>query len=62
MLEETVLLDELIEANTGEILAEMISLWNTGKIPERVKKAADKERKKGRVKLDEFDKSPDIAA
>ena len=46
MVEETVLLDELIEANTGEILAEMISLWNTGKIPERVKKAADKERKK----------------
>jgi len=46
MLEETVLLDALVEANTSEILSEMISLWNTGKIPERVKKAADKGRKK----------------
>lgn len=34
MLEETVLLDELIEANPREVLSEMISLWNTGKIPQ----------------------------
>jgi len=33
MLEETVLLDELIEANTSEILTEMIALWNEGKMP-----------------------------
>jgi hypothetical protein len=38
MLDETVLLDELIEANPREILSEMISLWNTGKIPENGKK------------------------
>lgn len=31
-LQETELLDELIEANPKEILAEMISLWNTGQI------------------------------
>jgi hypothetical protein len=34
MLQKTELLDELIEAHPKEILGEMISLWNTGKIPE----------------------------
>jgi hypothetical protein len=33
MLEKTVLLNELLEANPNEILSEMISLWNTGKLP-----------------------------
>lgn len=61
MLEETVLLDELIEANTGEILSEMISLWNTGKIPEAKKKRRTKSERR-KVKVDESDKSPDIAA
>ena len=61
MLEKTVLLDELIEANTGEILSEMISLWNTGKIPEATKKRRTKSEKR-KVKLDESAKSPDIAA
>ncbi len=34
MLKKTELLDELIEANPKEILSEMVTLWNTGKIPE----------------------------
>ena len=38
MLKKTEFLDELIEANTKEILGEMISLWNTGKIPPSEKK------------------------
>lgn len=61
MLEETVLLDELIEANTGETLAEMMSLWNTGKIPEARKKRQTKSERR-KVKSDESYKSPDIAA
>lgn len=48
MLEKTVLLDELIEANPVEILSEMISLWNTGKLPEERKKRQPTDRKKGR--------------
>ena len=61
MLEETVLLDALVEANTSEILSEMISLWNTGKIPEARKKRQTKGEKR-KVKVDESYKSPDIAA
>ena len=48
MLAETVLLDELIEADTAEILSEMISLWNTGKIPEARKKRQTTGRRKSR--------------
>ncbi|NJM51918.1 MAG: hypothetical protein HC846_00180, partial [Blastocatellia bacterium] len=33
MLQNTELLDELIAADPQEILSEMISLWNTRKIP-----------------------------
>lgn len=61
LLERTVLLDELLEANTGEILSEMISLWNTGKISDVRKKAADKGEKM-KVKADEFYESPVLAA
>jgi hypothetical protein len=61
ILEKTVLLDALVEANTGEILSEMISLWNTGKIHEARKKRRIKSEKK-KVKFDESDKSFDIAA
>lgn len=46
MLEKTVLLDDLIEANTGEILSEMISLWNTGTIPKARKKRQTTGRRK----------------
>lgn len=46
MLKKTELLDELIEANPKEILGEMISLWNTGKIPEKRKKRLTNGEKK----------------
>lgn len=35
LLGQTISLDELFEANPNEILSEMISLWNTGKISEK---------------------------
>lgn len=37
MLQKTELLDELIEANPKEILLEMISLWNQGRLPQKGK-------------------------
>lgn len=39
LLAKTLLLDELFAANPKEILAEMIALWNTGKIPSTGKAA-----------------------
>lgn len=61
MLEKTVLLDQLIEAHPVEILSEMISLWNTGKIHEERKKRRIRGRKK-LVKTDGTHYSSDIAA
>jgi hypothetical protein len=45
LLEQTVMLDEMIEANPQAVLLDLISLWNDGHLPGEEEKAAKKARK-----------------
>jgi hypothetical protein len=45
LLEQTVLLDEMIEASPKAVLLDLISLWNDGRLPEREKKRRIKREK-----------------
>lgn len=44
LLEQTVLLDELIAANPKDVLLDLISLWNEGRLPAKEKKRRTKRK------------------
>lgn len=45
LLEQTMLLDEMIEASPKTVLLDLISLWNDGRLPKREKKRRTKREK-----------------